>query len=556
MPRNNRSIVLQSLIPFTFLFCLYGCGQRNVQEPTQVTTETVRLHIPLFLESAQTDASVLLYRSDTMQNMKLQRVYPNTISLKNWECAWSIECNGEYRSLTDDVRDLSNGAQVRAELRYRGRIQLDSEILRIIAPQFLLLPAEGNRTSTKQKNVLIVMIDTLRQDSTSAYNHPYMLTSHLDVVRSAGAGFENAYAPSSSTRPSVGSLLTGYYPQAHGSVRSGTTYSIIHAGAPRLSETFRQAGYRTGGFHSNGQVSQACGFGVGFDTYEGPIWDPQLSERALQWLDADSTSTPWVLYVHYIAPHHPYDPPAPFDTLYSGQTGDEERDRYLGEITSEDGRVGQLLAGIAERGLWNDTVVWIVSDHGEEFWEHGWKWHGASLYDEVTRVVSLISAPWLIHPGTSISQPQSLVDVPATLYDICSIPGGDSGQGQSLAEELRDNPSDRLTNRTLYLQLYAGIEARPHRGDRQAVLQNKIKTIWKTTLNTYERYDLKTDPAEKQNLWDETATPQSELTDQLQQFMNECQSYADRFQHAETIPLPTLSPEEIENIKGLGYIQD
>ena len=57
------------------------------------------------------------------------------------------------------------------------------------------------------------------------------------------------------------------------------------------------------------------------------------------------------------------------------------------------------------RGAWNDTLIWIVSDHGEEFWEHDWKWHGASLYEEVTRVVSLVSCPWLVPAGLAISAP-------------------------------------------------------------------------------------------------------------------------------------------------------
>lgn len=524
--------------------------------------------IPLYPVAWIGEATTALYQSDPLGEnalrldaLRLDALHPERIALRNWSTDLSIvRFDGRMDAFptkeTADSPTCIAAANARdrfqLQLSYTGPLNLTTEQLKAVAPHVLLLPTSRERPeSSNRRNVLLVMIDTLRQDHTSAYEHPYALTPHLDVVRSVGARFNQAYATSSSTRPSCGSLMTGFYPLAHGSVRSCTIPAIIHPGAPRIAETFQRAGYRTGGFYANGQVSAGCGFGVGFETYEGPILDEDLSARTLSWIDAGDE--PWFVYAHYIAPHHPYEPPPPYDTIFSGQTEDEEHDRYLGEIALEDRRVGQLLAGIAARGLWNDTLVWIVADHGEEFWEHNWKWHGASLYEEVTRVVSLVSCPWWTPFGLEIEEPESLVDMPGTLREIFGLESQTVDQGLSVAGLLRGVSSEPHVNRTLYLQLYAGIEAKPHRGDRQALLRGESKSIWRTMPDTYERFDLSRDPGETSNLWARSSTARQDVMSELRRFMLECEEHAARFQERELEPLPEMSAEDLESIGALGY---
>ncbi len=533
------------------LFAVWGwMGMASFAEPYV---------IPLYPTAWIGEATTAFYQSESLGEdaLQLDALHPERIALRNWSTELSIvRFDGGVDIFPTEARPESPArvaaasARDRFQLRlaYTGSLNLTTEQLRAVIPQVLFLPtSRSNPEPPNRRNVLIVMLDTLRQDHTSAYGHAYALTPHLDVVRYVGARFNQAYATSSSTRPSCGSLMTGFYPLAHGSVRSCTTPAILYPGAPRIAETFQRAGYRTGGFYANGQVSAGCGFGVGFDTYEGPI----LSTRTLSWIDA--TDDPWFVYAHYIAPHHPYEPPPPYDTIFTGQTEDEEHDRYLGEIALEDRRVGELLAGIATRGLWNDTLVWIVTDHGEEFWEHEWKWHGASLYEEVTRAVSLVSCPWLTPFGLEIEEPESLVDMPGTLREVFGLETQTADQGLSVAGLLRGASSETHINRTLYMQLYAGIEAKPHRGDRQGLLRRGSKSIWRTTLDTYERFDLTGDPGETSNLWARLSTPREDVMSELRGFMLECEEYAVRFQEREMEPLPEMSPEDLENIGALGY---
>lgn len=521
--------------------------------------------IPLYPVASTREGAAFTYVSESLGALAgdVVAVQPEKIALRNWTCRWSVlRADGELEALDQAGPMPGAGETDRFLVRvdYTGSLELTEAQRHAVAPRVLFLPAlrsPGELVKTSQgplgtaRNVLIVMIDTLRQDHTAAYGHGHALTPHLDLVRCVGARFDDAYATSSSTRPSVGSLMTGYYPLAHGSVRSGTTPAVIHPGAPRLAERFHGSGYKTGGFYANGQVAASCGFGVGFDTYEGPIWDAELTQRALEWLD--EVSQPWFLYVHYIAPHHPYEPPEPYDSIFTGLTGDNEHDRYLGEIAVEDRRVGELLAGVAERGAWNDTLIWIVSDHGEEFWEHGWKWHGASLYDEVVRVVSLVSCPWLTPSGLTIAAPESLLDMPETLYEIFAMPDEPEGQGESLAGLLAGGDSVTLATRTLYMQLYAGTKPEPHHGDRQAVLRDGVKSIWKTTVDEYERYNMGSDPGETDNLWIQPDAPREEILEELRAFVFECESIADRFKQQEDVGLPTMRPEDIESIEALGY---
>ncbi len=542
------------------LITISACSNdKPAPETSEVSsTETYTHFIPLYRAKNErgNDAVALVYRSeplsqDTNPSPSAESPMPQ---LRNWDCSYSLTtADGTTKSIEPDGRlsALKKGEVLEANVRYTGKTKLIPKTLDAVAPRFLLVPA-GMTKPAQPKNVLIVMIDTLRQDHTSAYGHPNALTPHLDLIRASGARFDNAYAPSSSTRPSVGSLMTGYYPLAHGSVRSCTMISRLHDGAPRLAVHFKKNGFNTAGFYANGQVSAACGFAVGFDDYDGPVWDAELSFKGLRWID--SIKAPWLLYLHYIAPHHPYEPPEPYDAIFDGLTADNEYNRYLGEIAVEDARVGMLLEGIARRGLWNDTLIWIVSDHGEEFWEHGWKWHGASLYDEVTRVVSLVSCPWLIPPGLAIEEPHSLIDMPATLYSVFNFENILVDQGQNVLSLLRGESSSQLAERTLYLQLYAGTEDVPHKGDRQGLLRDQKKTVWRTTPDAYELYDLKQDANEKRDLWNNPDTPREALQNELRQFMQECQTHAERFKNAKQLDLPEMSAEDIESLEAGGYL--
>ena len=143
--------------------------------------------------------------------------------------------------------------------------------------------------------------------------------------------------------------------------------------------------------------------------------------------------------------------------------------------------------------------------------------------------------------------------MPSTLYEILEIPNAPKDQGRSAAALLAGEDPESWSGRTLYLQLYAGTKPEPHKGDRQAILRNRVKTIWKNTAGEYERYNMTDDPGERENLWNDTETPREELLEELKAFMDECQTLAGRFKQEEGPSLPVMSEQDIESIEALGY---
>ena len=178
-------------------------------------------------------------------------------------------------------------------------------------------------------------------------------------------------------------------------------------------------------------------------------YDPSaeaLNTRFLEWI-AEDKSRPFFAYIHYIEPHFPYTPPPPFDTLYTSlergeyiqpehNYGFQPFDRmgpveqklvdtfigeYDGEIAHLDHLFGKFFGEMVDRGFFDDTIVLLTSDHGEEFFDHSMWGHGHSLFNEVVRIPMILRFPGKIQPGTRISSIASLVDVMPTLLSLSGI---------------------------------------------------------------------------------------------------------------------------------------
>jgi arylsulfatase len=306
-------------------------------------------------------------------------------------------------------------------------------------------------------NVLLISIDTIRHDFVGSYGAPTGPTPALDRLAGRGVLFENAIATSSWTLPSHMSLLTGQYPASHGVNVDGR--ALIEEKAT-LAEFLSDRGYRTGGFVAGPYLHRAYGFDQGFDDYVHCVrWGEELNdrgliknvigtnlrshqgvtspathERVIEWLAQVPRSQPWFLFVHYWDPHYDFTPPPPYDRYldpgYSGRltgngflqnprvasdmsSGERKRllDLYRGEIRFTDYWIDRLLRRIEERGDLDETLVVVVGDHGEEFFEHGNKGHRRNLYEETLRVPMILHLPGTFEGGRVVSEPVSLIDV-------------------------------------------------------------------------------------------------------------------------------------------------
>jgi choline-sulfatase len=317
----------------------------------------------------------------------------------------------------------------------------------------------GCQRRAARPNILLYVVDTMRADALHCYGNSAVHTPAMDGLASAGIRFTRAYANASWTRASMGSLLTGQYPSTHGAVGRS---DALRAGIPTLASQLAAAGYQTAAIISNPNIGATFGFATGFGAFV-ELFDPHpqrnvvlpeeliaradtVVDRTIAWLHQRSDA-PFFLLVFTVDPHTPYTPPAPYNTLYDpdytgtvdgsfrslfglallGRVPPEREIRHLlalyhGEVTFNDAQLGRLLGEVDRLDLRRDTLVVLTSDHGEEFYEHGQRDHGHSLYEELIRVPLIMRWPGMIPPGTVFPGVVQLADLYPTLLRFAAAP--------------------------------------------------------------------------------------------------------------------------------------
>ncbi|MDH3484185.1 MAG: sulfatase [Myxococcales bacterium] len=428
-------------------------------------------------------------------------------------------------SWTDHKIDLSGfaGEVVRIDLRATGR---GAGRVAWHAPR-ILLPAKVEQPIEPAKNVIVLVIDTLRADKLRPFNpHTRVKTPTIDRLATEGVVFELAQAPENWTKPSVASILTGLHPQTH---QQKTGDAALPSSALLLSEHLKGEGFRTGSFIANGYVSDRFGFDQGWDHYTNYIREGKnteaknVFEEAGNWIEAHKDAR-FFAYVQTIDPHVPYDPPGEYLRMYdpseySGQikprmTGDllerakrrppavvfDARDKrrlaalHDGEITQHDHFLGLFIDRLVELGLWEDTLLVVTSDHGEEFDDHGSWGHGHSVYQELLHVPLMFRLPNRLPAGAQIPDAVSTLDVAASVTELVGVSPMPKNEGQTLVGLMRGSPPGRPT-----------VAFSDFQDDRRVITSGRWKLILRGNL-TSTMFDLVADPHEKNEL-DGSASP-------------------------------------------------
>jgi arylsulfatase A-like enzyme len=347
------------------------------------------------------------------------------------------------------------GAEPGAEAGLRlARPVLDAPGAEPAAPPPRAAPVSGRRP-----HVVLYLVDTLRADRLGAYGYPRPTSPRIDAFAREATLFRNAFAQSSWTKPAVASLFTGLLPQAH---RINPRAAAVPEGLPILPEILRDAGYATFGVVTNGNVSRAFGFARGFDVFEqlreGATREiHQRSDRANQaafaLLEGRPPDRPFFLYVHTADPHWPYTPPErerarlaaevanpgigyALSLSAQGRPPGEVRRQvsqlYDAEIAFNDESFGRLLEKLHELRLDADTLVILLSDHGEGFDEHGSFRHGTTLFSEEIRIPLVIRFPGGVGRGRVVDAAARQVDVLPTILDVAGVPIPAGLAGRSL----------------------------------------------------------------------------------------------------------------------------
>jgi arylsulfatase A-like enzyme len=429
---------------------------------------------------------------------------------------------------------------------------------------------------TRAMNVLLVSVDTLRDDHCSVSGYARETTPTLETLARQGTRMELAYAPTATTGPTHASLLTSLYPIAHGVVKNGLPLTAEHH---TLAETLSAGGYRTGAVVSSFVLHTKFGYGQGFEVYEDDF-DPAsatISRSQFQGVPVDSafdqpanrtTETairllarlgrgeePFLLFVHYFDPHGPYVPPEPFASRFPAEPLPDAGlaaaiSAYDGEIAFADHEVGKLLEFLETSGLDRNTLVVVTADHGEGLMQRGHMNHGVHIYEEAVRVPLLFRLPGRIAAGRSLAGPVELVDVMPTVLELAGVEPPEGQQGRSLAAALQGGaPLD--PERAVFLQ-------RRHyeskqvgnisvAGDKFAVRVGPWKYIEGEEEGTRELFNLEDDPGELVNLYESSRAVADELRARIAAWKSNCAR--------ETGDRPKLSPEDRERLRALGYVE-
>ena len=365
-------------------------------------------------------------------------------------------------------------------------------IVHSLFPVFLLFGACGDAepetaepeiTSVPEKprNVLFICVDTLREDHTSGGGYARKTSPNLDTLSARGTRFSHCFSTYPQTAASIASIFTSLYPTAH-KVRPEAM--LLSSEPALLAETFRAAGYQTAAIASNPHLTPGLGFERGFEYFcyvhgkniakssygEGETLDgvevvfkqsestfygraDAINEAALEWIDTKD-DRPYFLYLHYMDVHSPYKSPANFNRRFIVNRGKNifrngipkktigphdlefTMALYDGGISFADNMIAQMWNQLQRRGLLENTYIVFVSDHGDEFLEHGGMGHGKTLYREQLNVPFFVVGPDVL-PQT-IDATVSTLDIFPTLCDLVGLDQPAGTQGRNLAAVLRE----------------------------------------------------------------------------------------------------------------------
>jgi choline-sulfatase len=397
-------------------------------------------------------------------------------------------------------------------------------------------------------NVLLISIDSLRADHLYSYGYYRETSPNLDRLAAGGALFETMVADSSWTLPSHMTLLTGLSSRVHGVVLDDRRLDPARI---TLAELLRRQGYRTEAFVSADYVHPVFGFDQGFERYAvlgdsiydeagfsmeklqlDPEWQTRFEKHEgashrtqfsdeLSELVRDAlvrlAGEPFFLFVHMFDVHYDYNPPEEYWRKFSPDyRGDfdpvgyasnprvhrdmaredleQVRTLYDGEILWTDTHIGIMLDALADAGLEDHTLVVVIGDHGEEFFEHGFKGHRKTLFDEQLLVPFILRLPEVIPAGRRLRMQARMIDVMPTILDIAGLEVPDEAMGESLLPYVRAELPEADLPAVSYL-------FRPGRYELTALRHPGSKLLQIRKLKAEQRvkwghYDLARQPAE------------------------------------------------------------
>ena len=474
--------------------------------------------------------------------------------------------------------------------------------------------------STTPQGVIVFLGDTLRSDHLDAWGHGRKTAPTLTALAAEGVRFADAISPATWTKVAVPSLLSSVYPASHGIVGMADRLS---SSATTMAEAFRGAGYATFATSSVSFTGKLSNVHQGVEVLHerasidnGSLGHSSAKtartyvDRFLTWLD-DHHDVPFFAFIHVFDPHDPFEPYPPYDLMWASPTGKEEHearleqvgeslgddrrvgdgnrfgperfpnreeleaagvdpdvyaahqlDWYDGSIRGMDAEIARLMEGLEQRGVAGDTLLAFVSDHGEEFLDHGWGWHGNTVYGEAINVPLMLRWPGVLPAGMVVDATVESLSLMTTLLELSGIPVPETAQGQSLLPMVV-SPNDPTALGWVERPAFSErkrIASRRERADYDVDQYSVVLDGWKLVRNVdppegmpeFELYDHADDPLDHNDVTAHHPDVVERLTAEL----------VGRLRYVEARKLPTdedvsegLSPAELRRLRSLGYIR-
>lgn len=355
-------------------------------------------------------------------------------------------------------------------------------------------------------HVVFLLVDTLRADAVPLHQNENPSLAGFERLRRDSATFTNVLANASWTKPSVASYFTGLQPETHG---ARDRYDALASRHYTLAERFRDLGYRTLAVVSNyAVVGRDTGFDQGFDRFEQARARPyaragRVIDRALELLNSEQQDQPTFVYIHLLDPHTPY---LSGNLPVSGHPTSRLPPAYLAEVRYVDEQIDRFRAALeawSTRGL----VLFVTSDHGEEFGEHGGGGHGHTLYSEQLHVPAYLSGPGIT--AAAIDSPMEARRFFEILLRL--------GTGEPLETALRsEGPGRPFRYASLDVRMEQSVLTRYREIAMRRIDTTEGTLIWSAYGNTFELYDRSSDPYEGRNLVARRRDSLSRLRHQLE----------------------------------------
>jgi arylsulfatase A-like enzyme len=432
-------------------------------------------------------------------------------------------------------------------------------------------------------HVVLIVVDTLRADRLESYGHGRETSPALRDFVAVATRFESAFAPSPWTTPSTATIFSGLHPLRHGSTHQG---SALGDDVASLAELVSDAGWQTAGFSFNHNVSTVSRFDQGFDRFDDfagrSTAYPDIGEMVDtigQWMDEELRER-FFLYLQPMNAHGPYLVPEEHRSdllgrearggfqyygtvmrriMKKGRVDQRERvspgmlaslsEHYDVAVRHTMDRLGELLDDLRERGLYDDSLIILTADHGEELFEHGGFSHGYSLHREVLQVPLLMKLPGQTEAAVVDTQ-VSLADIYPTVAEVLGVPMPYEVDGRSLLTTIREAAGDpellAARGQLYHVDWERRCVARSYQLGRYKLIA--VQRDYTGSREEVRLYDTVADPHELDDL---SAREPDRVAELLERMESESLDY---FRRRVATPAVVLDDMDQDTLRQLGYL--